>query len=102
MRNGNEIKKTDMQSMQPHMDTTERTIAKDLPKSKMLQPILEQRTTKIKTNCHYCNKAIMVKPVCIKDHAKTNFNRWYWFALLRDYWIYEYEGFELFIMEKMT
>jgi uncharacterized C2H2 Zn-finger protein len=27
-------------------------------------------------------------------HTKTNFNRWYWFALLRDYWIYETEIFK--------
>lgn len=26
-------------------------------------------------------------------HAKTNFNRWYWFALLRDYWVYKYLTF---------
>jgi hypothetical protein len=23
-------------------------------------------------------------------HTKTNTNRWYWFALLRDYWLYKY------------
>lgn len=39
-------------------------------------------------------------PLHTKCHAKTNFNRWYWFALLRDYWIYEYEGFELFVVEQ--
>lgn len=26
-------------------------------------------------------------------HMKTNFNRWYWFALLRDYWVYKYLTF---------
>jgi hypothetical protein len=26
-------------------------------------------------------------------HTKTNFNRWYWFALLRDYWAYKYLTF---------
>ncbi|MFA6371300.1 MAG: hypothetical protein WCW68_01610 [Methanothrix sp.] len=26
-------------------------------------------------------------------HAKTNINRWYWFALLRDYWAYKYLTF---------
>jgi len=25
-------------------------------------------------------------PLCIKHHAKTNFNRWYWFNLLIHYW----------------
>ncbi len=29
-------------------------------------------------------------PLCSKCHSKTNHNRWHWFALLRDYWIYEY------------
>lgn len=26
-------------------------------------------------------------------HSKTNGNRWYWFALLRDYWVYKYLSF---------
>lgn len=26
-------------------------------------------------------------------HSKTNFDRWYWFALLRDYWCYKYLTF---------
>lgn len=26
-------------------------------------------------------------------HAKTNFDRWHWFALLRDYWAYKYLTF---------
>lgn len=26
-------------------------------------------------------------------HSKTNVNRWYWFALLRDYWVYKYLTF---------
>jgi len=26
-------------------------------------------------------------------HLKTNFHRWYWFALLRDYWVYKYIDF---------
>jgi hypothetical protein len=36
-------------------------------------------------------------PLCFADHIRTNYNRWYWFCLLRDYWIYEYPGFELWI-----
>ncbi|MHB8118608.1 MAG: NUMOD3 domain-containing DNA-binding protein [Methanothrix sp.] len=32
-------------------------------------------------------------PLCDPCHGKTNHNRWYWFALLRDYWIYEYIEF---------
>lgn len=31
-------------------------------------------------------------PLCHRCHTKTNWNRWYWFALLRDYWIYKYSG----------
>jgi len=26
-------------------------------------------------------------------HSKTNANRWYWFSLLRDYWVYKYITF---------
>lgn len=32
-------------------------------------------------------------------HSKTNANRWYWFALLRDYWVYKYlifHGMDIF------
>jgi hypothetical protein len=36
-------------------------------------------------------------PLCKHHHAKTNHNRWYWFALLRDYWIYEYLEFDLYV-----
>lgn len=32
-------------------------------------------------------------PLDIKYHAKTNTKRWYWFALLRDYWAYKYLTF---------
>lgn len=32
-------------------------------------------------------------PLCRACHTKTNHRRWYWFALLRDYWIYEYLDF---------
>jgi len=32
-------------------------------------------------------------PLSINWHAKTNVNRWYWFALLRDYWVYKYLTF---------
>ncbi len=28
-------------------------------------------------------------PLCTSCHTKTNFNRWHWFNLLRDYWLYE-------------
>jgi len=35
--------------------------SKELSKSEVQQPILEQRTTKIKTNCHFCRKEIEVK-----------------------------------------
>jgi hypothetical protein len=33
-------------------------------------------------------------PLCKQCHAKTNTRRWYWFALLRDYWIYDHICFE--------
>lgn len=29
-------------------------------------------------------------PLCRKCHANTNHHRWFWFALLRDYWINSY------------
>jgi len=32
-------------------------------------------------------------PLCRSCHSKTQHNRWHWFALLRDYWIYEYLDF---------
>lgn len=35
-------------------------------------------------------------PMHNKCHIRTNHNRWYWFALLRDYWIYKYEGFTFY------
>jgi endogenous inhibitor of DNA gyrase (YacG/DUF329 family) len=38
-------------------------------------------------------------PLCSKCHSMTNFNRWYWFALLRDYWIYDYMDFNLMRVE---
>jgi len=25
-------------------------------------------------------------PLCTRCHAKTNFNRWYWFSLLFNHW----------------
>jgi len=31
-------------------------------------------------------------PLHLKCHIRTNYNRWYWFALLRDYWIYSCPG----------
>ena len=36
-------------------------------------------------------------PLCNRDHSRTNHNRWYWFCLLRDFWIYKYPGFELWV-----
>lgn len=59
-----------------------------------------------KLSVHHCdyNKSAGCKgmmwsllPLCFTDHCRTNHNRWYWFCLLRDYWIYEYPGFELWI-----
>lgn len=38
-------------------------------------------------------------PLCCKEHVRTNTHRYYWFCLLRDYWIYEYEGFDLWVPE---
>jgi len=32
-------------------------------------------------------------PLELRWHSKTNTNRWYWFALLRDYWVYKYLTF---------
>jgi|GEM_PF-2501928 hypothetical protein len=32
-------------------------------------------------------------PLNTRWHVKTNFNRWYWFGLLRDYWAYKYLTF---------
>lgn len=32
-------------------------------------------------------------PLCRSCHTKTNHYRWHWFALLRDYWIYEHLDF---------
>ena len=32
-------------------------------------------------------------PLTRSSHARTNYDRWYWFALLRDYWIYKYLDF---------
>lgn len=32
-------------------------------------------------------------PLVASWHMKTNYNRWYWFALLRDYWCYKYLTF---------
>lgn len=56
-----------------------------------------------KLSVHHCdyNKSQGCKglrwslvPLCTSCHAKTNnaYKRWYWFALLRDYWIYKYIG----------
>jgi endogenous inhibitor of DNA gyrase (YacG/DUF329 family) len=36
-------------------------------------------------------------PLCRKCHAKTNHKMWYWFALLRDYWIYKCTGINLYV-----
>ena len=30
-------------------------------------------------------------PLCISCHMKTNTDRWYWFNLLINYWVYEYD-----------
>lgn len=55
-----------------------------------------------KLHVHHCdyNKSQGCKgkqwsliPLCRSCHAKTNHNRWHWFALLRDYWIYEHIDF---------
>ena len=54
--------KTKMQTMQPRMVATINENTKELSKPEMQQSILEQRTTKIKTNCHFCGKEINVKP----------------------------------------
>jgi len=32
-------------------------------------------------------------PLCHACHNRTNHNRWHWFALLRDYWIYDHINF---------
>jgi endogenous inhibitor of DNA gyrase (YacG/DUF329 family) len=32
-------------------------------------------------------------PLCRSCHVRTNNSRWHWFALLRDYWIYEHIDF---------
>jgi len=34
-------------------------------------------------------------PMHHKCHLKTNCNRWYWFGLLRDWWVYDCPGTEL-------
>lgn len=34
-------------------------------------------------------------PLCVSCHSKTNHKRWHWFALLRDYWIYNHINFSL-------
>lgn len=40
-------------------------------------------------------------PLDNRCHNRTNSNRWYWFCLLRDYWVYgQYEGFELWVPDK--
>jgi endogenous inhibitor of DNA gyrase (YacG/DUF329 family) len=33
-------------------------------------------------------------PLCQTCHTKTNFDRWHWFAMLRDYWIYDHIDFD--------
>ena len=39
-----------------------------------------------------CNgKSWAFVPLCNSCHSKTNFNRWYWFNLLINYWAYQYE-----------
>lgn len=35
-------------------------------------------------------------PLCHSCHSKTNFNRWYWFGLLGNYWVYPYIEEDLF------
>lgn len=38
-------------------------------------------------------------PLCHSCHVRTNFKRWYWFARLRDYWVYDYlESFNSLII----
>jgi hypothetical protein len=32
-------------------------------------------------------------PLELRWHSRTNVNRWYWFAILRDYWVYKYLTF---------
>jgi hypothetical protein len=32
-------------------------------------------------------------PLCGSCHSKTNYHRYYWFCLLRDYWVYNYIDF---------
>lgn len=34
-------------------------------------------------------------PLCRSHHSQTNFKRYYWFALLRDYWLYLHIDFAL-------
>lgn len=36
-------------------------------------------------------------PLCNKCHSRTSGNRWYWFALLRDYWIYKYGVVDIYV-----
>lgn len=40
-------------------------------------------------------------PLCMKCHARTNTSKWYWFNLLRDYWIYKYDNMLLFVPNKI-
>ena len=37
-----------------------------------------------------CGKKWSLIPLHRKCHAKTNYNRWYWFNILQNYWAKEY------------
>lgn len=37
-----------------------------------------------------CGHRWSLIPLCASCHAKTNFDRWYWFALLNNYWLDKY------------
>lgn len=37
-----------------------------------------------------CGHQWALIPLCSSCHSKTNFNRWYWFALLNNYWLDKY------------
>lgn len=36
-------------------------------------------------------------PLCHSCHSRTNFNRWYWFSLLNNYWCYPYIDGDIFV-----
>jgi hypothetical protein len=45
-----------------------------------------------------CGKEWSLVTLCRKHHTKTNFNRWYWFNLLQNYWVYEYTEYKLWVV----